>query len=161
MKKALNYQDETIDETLKKIIADWRDKEGNTIMIFHAIQSHYGYVPRNVAVYVADELGVQLAKIYEVLTFYSYFNLEPPAENTIAVCTGTACYLKGSGELIKVLREKLKISEEAQYSEDRKFKLEEVRCIGCCGLAPVVTFNGEIHGKMTVEKIPEMLAKAK
>jgi len=146
------YQEEITDE-VKQIIKTWKDQEGNLIMIFHGIQNAYGYVPRNVAMFVSEELNIPLAQIYEVITFYNYFNQEPPAEYTFSICTGTACYLKGAPKIIEALRKKLNMKGDSAYSEDRKFKIDEVRCLGCCGLAPVITINGEIHGKVKPEDI--------
>ena len=146
------YQEEITDE-VKKIIEEWKDQEGNLIMIFHRIQNYYGYIPRNVAMFVSKQIDIPLAQIYEVVTFYNYFNQEPPAKYTFSVCTGTACYLKGAPKIIDALRKKLNIKEGNSYSEDRNYKIEEVRCLGCCGLAPVITINGEIHGKVKAEDI--------
>lgn len=151
---------EPITDDIEKLIYRWKNEEGNLIMIFHGVQKHYGYVPRNVCIYVADELNIPLSRIYEIITFYNYFNMDPPAQNTITVCMGTACYLKGAGDLIDEIKKILNLKGEEQYTQDRKFKLEEVRCIGCCGLAPVLTFNGEVHGRVTIDKIPQLLALA-
>lgn len=150
---------EPIDNKLKEIIAQWKNEEGNLIMVLHAVQSHYGYIPYNVAEYVAEGLGIPKARIYEVTTFYNYFNLEPPAKNTIAICMGTACYLKGAPALIDAVKKEIKLPANAQYTEDRNYKLEEVRCIGCCGLAPVITVNGEVHGRIKPEEIASIIAK--
>jgi len=137
----------------------WKDKAGNTIMILHAIQNQYGYVPRNISMYLANELNLPLARIYEVLTFYNYFKLEPPADNTIQICTGTACYLKGAGKIVEEFRKLLGIKTSEVYTDDRKFKIEEVRCIGCCGLAPVVSVNEDIAGRLTPAQVAEIVLK--
>lgn len=144
---------EEIDDEIKSLVQNWKNAEGNLIMICHGIQKHYGYVPRNAAKYVSEEINIPLARIYEILTFYNYFNLEPPAENNIAVCMGTACYLKGGGQLVEEIKKKLNLKGDQKYSADRKYKLEEVRCIGCCGLAPVITFNEEVSGRVTADDI--------
>lgn len=150
---------EEITPEVKEKIDQWKVKAGNTIMILHAIQNEYGYVPRNISMYLANELNVPLARIYEVLTFYHYFKLEPPAANTIQVCTGTACYLKGAGKIVDEFKKLLGIKPTESYTEDKKFKVEEVRCIGCCGLAPVINFNAEIAGRLKPEQIEEMIEK--
>lgn len=157
MSKTLNYQEEPIREALHSIIERWKDEEGNLIMIFHAIQKEYGYVPRNVAIFVSETLNIPLARIYEITTFYNYFNLEPPAENTIAVCMGTACYLKGAEDVLNAFRKETSIKVGEYYSEDRKYKIEEIRCIGCCGLAPVITFNGEIIGRLVASDVASIV----
>ena len=150
---------EQITPEISEKLKFWKDKAGNTIMILHAIQNHYGYVPRNISMYLANELNVPLARIYEVLTFYNYFKLEPPADNTIQVCTGTACYLKGAGKIVEEFKKILGIKSNESYSSDRKFKIEEVRCIGCCGLAPVVSINEEIAGRLTPDQVNEIVNK--
>lgn len=150
---------EQITLDVQEHIEQWKNKAGNTIMILHAIQNQYGYVPRNISMYLANELNIPLARIYEVLTFYHYFKLEPPADNTIQICTGTACYLKGAGKIVDEFKKALGIKANEAYSEDRKFKIEEVRCIGCCGLAPVINVNQEIAGRLVPEKIAEMVEK--
>lgn len=149
--------EEPISDGIKKLVEEWENIEGNLIMIFHGIQKHYGYVPRNVAKYVSEAIDVPLTRIYEILTFYNYFTMEPPAENHISVCMGTACYLNGAKDLIDEVKSKLSLKGEQQYSEDRKYKLEEVRCIGCCGLSPVITFNGEVKGRVKPEEISKLI----
>ena len=152
-----NTVDVAITDSLKKIVEEWRGREGNLIMIFHAIQKEYGYIPRNVAIYVSESLNVPLARIYEIITFYNYFNLEPPAANTVSVCMGTACYLKGAEDILVSFKKEMGIKGSSNYSEDRKYKIEEIRCIGCCGLAPVITFNGEVIGRVTLEDVPSIV----
>ncbi len=156
--KSIIHTEEPITDALHAIIERWKDEEGNLIMIFHAVQKEYGYVPRNVAIFVAEALEIPLARVYEITTFYNYFNLETPAENTVAVCMGTACYLKGAEDVLKEFRAKLNIKGDAAYSADKKYKIEEIRCIGCCGLAPVITFNEEIIGKVKVEDVDSIIA---
>ncbi len=158
MKLIENVAEVPISDSTKDIISKWKDKEGNLIMVLHAVQKEYGYIPRNVAMYVADGIGVSLSRIFEVITFYSYFNLEPPAANTIAVCMGTACYLKGAEDILNSFKKEMGIKGNANYSDDKKYKVEEIRCIGCCGLAPVITFNGEVMGHIKAEDVPSIVA---
>lgn len=153
-----SYQ-EPIGPEIEATIAGWKARAGNTIMVLHAVQHHYGYVPRNVSMYVAREFDIPLARLYEVLTFYNYFQLEPPADNTIQVCTGTACYLKGAGKIVEALKRQLGIQLKAEYSPDRKYKIEEVRCIGCCGLAPVLNVNTEIVGRLPLDQVDDIVKK--
>ncbi len=149
-----------ITEELKAITDKWKSREGNLIMVLHEIQKHYGFVPRNIAMFLAGELKIPLARIYEVITFYNYFRLEPPAEFTIAVCTGTACYLKGAPKIIAAFKKELNIPINGKYSPDKKYKVEEVRCIGCCGLAPAITVNEEVFGKVNPDNVKDILEKA-
>ena len=116
-------------------------------MILHAIQNQHGYVPREVAMELSRELGVKLARIYEVITFYHYFKLQPPAPHDVTVCNGAACYLRGSGELLNDLRVRLGIAE-GQTTADRKYHLGVVRCIGCCGMSPAMVVDGKTYGRV-------------
>ncbi len=148
--------DTTLRRDVQKHVAQWRDEEGNLIMILHAIQNQHGYVPREVAMELSRELGVKLARIYEVITFYHYFKLQPPAKHEVTVCNGTACYLKGAGELINELRTRLGIAE-GQTTADRKYHLGTVRCIGCCGMSPAMVVDGKTHGRVKVSEIAGLL----
>jgi NADH-quinone oxidoreductase subunit E len=137
--------DSTIRRDVQEHVARWRDEEGNLIMILHAIQNQHGYVPREVAMELSRELGVKFARIYEVITFYHYFKLQPPGAHNVTVCNGTACYLKGSTDLLNACRTQLGIAE-GQTTADRQFHLEVVRCIGCCGMAPAMVIDGKTCG---------------
>jgi NADH-quinone oxidoreductase subunit E len=146
--------------SLNDLARKWKGKQGNLIMILHEIQNHYGYIPRPVAMNLSNVIDVPLALIYEVITFYNYFKLEPPGKFNIAVCMGTACYLKGAPEILNEIKERLDI-EIGQTTPDGKFHLDSVRCLGCCGLAPVMTINGEIHGKVKKSQVVEILSRYK
>ena len=128
---------------IREFINEWRDKPGNLIMILHRVQEEFGYVPRGIALSLAQELDVPLAKIYGVITFYHFFKLEQPGRNQISVCMGTACYLKGGEDLILELESLLGIGVNA-VTDDGEFSIEAVRCVGCCGLAPVLTVNRNV-----------------
>lgn len=141
-----------------EFIEKWRDKPGNLIMILHKVQESFGYVPRGIALELARELHVPLAKIYGVITFYHFFKLEEPGRNRIAVCLGTACYLKGGQDVIAELEALLGIGLN-DVTPDGEFSVEAVRCVGCCGLAPVIVVNGEVYGQVTKEKLPEIIAR--
>ncbi len=148
----------TLPEELLDFIAEWRDKPGNLIMILHKMQQIYGYVPRAEAIELAHVMGVPLAKIYGVITFYHYFKLKKPGRNRIQVCMGTACYLKGGEDLIQEIENIISIGVN-QTTEDNEFSMEAVRCVGCCGLGPVIMINDEIFGKVTKKQLPEIIAK--
>ncbi len=130
-----------------ELAREWEDEEGNLIMILHAIQNEFGYIPRGVANELANELGINMARIYEVITFYNYFRLTPPGRHHIQVCMGTACYLKGAMQLHDDLDRELRLLE-ASGGREGEFQLESVRCIGCCGMAPAVVVDGETHGRL-------------
>jgi NADH-quinone oxidoreductase subunit E len=138
--------------TVKK----WKNKRGSLIMMLHEIQNQRGYVPREVALDLASQVGVPLARIYEVLTFYNYFKLKSPGRAVISVCTGTACHLKGAPELVEAFEKELGISD-GETSEDGDFHLQCVRCVGCCGLAPVVVINGKTYGKCRASEVPGII----
>ena len=151
--------DTTLKRDVQKHVDAWRDQEGNLIMILHAIQNQYGYIPREVAMELSHELGVKLARIYEVLTFYHYFKLQPPGQHNMIVCNGTACYLKGSAELINETRARLNIAE-GQTTADRKYHFDVVRCIGCCGMSPAVVMDGKTYGRVKSSEIAGILETA-
>jgi NADH-quinone oxidoreductase subunit E len=152
--------DSTIRRDVQQHVARWRDEEGNLIMILHAIQNQHGYVPREVAMELSRELGVKLARIYEVITFYHYFKLQPPGAHNLTVCNGTACYLKGSGELLNELRTQLGVAE-GQTTADRQFHLDTVRCIGCCGMAPAMVVDGKTFGHVKSSDVAGHIAAIK
>lgn len=134
----------------------WRRKRGSLIMALHEIQEVKGYVPWEDAEELAKGMKVPLARIYEVLTFYNFFKLEAPGKAVISVCTGTACYLKGNDKILEGFKKELKI-REGETTPDMMFHLQSVRCVGCCGLAPVVVINGKTYGKINVEDVKKIL----
>lgn len=139
-------------------IKEWKDKPGNLIMVLHKVQEHFGYIPRETAFEVADLLDVPVAKIYGVITFYHLFKLTKPGRNQIAVCMGTACYLKGGEDLILELERLLGVGLNT-VTADGEFSVEAVRCIGCCGLAPVMTVNGEVFGNVKTKELKGILER--
>jgi len=143
---------------LVDFINEWREKPGNLIMVLHRVQSEFGYVSRESADEVSKMLDIPFAKVWGVLTFYHFFKLNKPGKYNIQVCMGTACYLKGGDALIDELSKTLGI-EVGGITDDGNFSLEAVRCIGCCGLAPVMTVGGEVFGKVTKAQIPGILKK--
>lgn len=143
---------------LQSFIDEWKDKPGNLIMILHRVQETFGYVPREVAFKVADILQIPPARVYGVLTFYHFFKLKKPGKYQFSVCLGTACYLKGGDDLLKELEAQLGIGLGG-VSDDGLFSLNAVRCVGCCGLAPVLSVNGEIHGSLKKADIAGIVAQ--
>ena len=143
---------------LKQFIAANKDTKGPLMPIMQKAQEIYGYLPIEVQKIISDELGVPLEKIYGVATFYSWFNLNPKGKYEISVCLGTACYVKGSGDIYNKLMEKLDIAG-GECTPDGKFSLDACRCVGACGLAPVMMVNGEVYGRLTVDDIDGVLEK--
>lgn len=143
---------------LVDFIHEWKKKPGNLIMILHKVQEELGFIPREAAFQVAKMLDIPLAKIYGVVTFYHLFKLNKPGRHNIQVCLGTACYLKGGQDIIDELEEILGVSINS-VTEDGEFSIEAVRCVGCCGLAPVMVIGGEVYGKLSKDKLPGIIAK--
>ena len=146
-------KDMVIEDILKKYPKDDKD---NLIQILNEVQEKKGYVPEKAMLAISNYLGVTLSEIYSVVSFYSRFTLKPKGKNHISVCLGTACFVKGSEKLLDRVKERLHI-EPGETTKDGKFSLEEVRCLGACGLAPVFTVNGEVYGKATVKMLDETL----
>ena len=143
---------------LMSVIAQYKDQAGALIPVLHQAQEIYGYLPIEVQTMIADGLGVPLAEVYGVVTFYTQFSLNPKGEYKIAVCLGTACYVKGSGDILEKFKELAGIDVDG-CTPDGKFSLEATRCIGACGLAPVFTINEDVYGRVTADDIPAIFAK--
>ena len=144
------------DEFLEKLCNEYQPIKDNLIQMLNEVQEHYGYIPMNAQKVLADFLNISMAEVYGVVTFYSRFTLKPKGKYNIAVCLGTACFVKGSQKIMDRLKERLKI-EAGETTKDGKFSIEETRCVGACGLAPVFTVNGEVYGKATVQKLDQVL----
>lgn len=144
---------------LNAFIEEWKEKPGNLIMILHKVQEEQGYISKAAAQAVAERTGSPLAQVYGVMTFYHFFKTQKPGKHKISVCLGTACYLKGGQDLIDEARVILGLKPEDISTEDGLFSVEPVRCIGCCGLAPVLSVNGDVYGKLTKNQIAGILDK--
>ena len=138
------------------IIKDFESSEKSLVPVLQRANDTYNYLPEHVLRYVADKLNIPLSAVCRIATFYNAFSLEPRGKHIITICTGTACHVKGAGRVVSVFESELGIARGTTTS-DRMFTLESVRCIGCCGLAPVLKVGDDIHGKMTKNKIPELL----
>ena len=149
---------ETMTDELRSFIGEWKDKPGNLIMVLHKVQQTYGYIPREIAIEISELLDVPLAKIYGVVTFYNFFKLQKAGKYIAQVCLGTACYLRGGDDLIKEFERQLGVGVNAT-TPDGLFSIEAVRCLGCCGLAPVVVVNGEVYGKLTKGDVAGIVEK--
>lgn len=143
---------------LDAVIAECKSDKSLLMHVMQEAQGIYGYLPREVQVMIAEGMDVPLEKVYGVATFYAQFSLSPKGQYSISVCLGTACYVKGSQSLLDKISEVLGISP-GECTADGKFSLEECRCIGACGLAPVFTINGEVYGKITADDVPGILQK--
>ena len=150
----------TLSPAILEYVAEWKEKPGNLIMTLHKVQQEYGFVPRSAALQLTELLDTPLAKIYGVLTFYHLFKLKKPGKFLIQVCIGTACYLNGGEDILQELENILGIGVN-QTTPDEMFSIEAVRCIGCCGLSPVLNINGEIFSKLKKEDLTKIIAQFK
>ena len=148
------------EEQLNAVIDELKDVPGALMPILQQAQEIYGYLPIEVQKIIALRMGISLEEVYGVSTFYSQFVLNPKGEVSIAVCLGTACYVKGSGDLLDKITQVLGLPA-GSTTPDGKYSLEATRCIGACGLAPVMTVNNEVYGKIGVKDIEGILAKYK
>ena len=145
---------------LMSIIAEHKGQDGALIPVLHKAQEVYGYLPIEVQTMIADGLEVPLAEVYGVVTFYTQFSLNPKGEYKIGVCLGTACYVKGAQAVLDEIAKQLGIGA-GECTDDGIFSLEASRCIGACGLAPVMNINDDVYGKLTPDQVAGILAKYK
>ncbi len=143
-------------QELDKIIAKYKNTRGALIPVLHEAQEVYGYLPMNVQKKIAEGLNVSLAEVYGVVTFYTQFSLNPKGKYKVNVCMGTACYVKGSGDILDKLIEILKI-KSGECTSDGLFSLDACRCVGACGLAPVIMINEEVYGRLSVDDVPKII----
>lgn len=137
---------------LEEIISKYKGTSGALIPVLHEAQEVYGYLPLEVQLEISNKLGIPLAEVYGVVSFYTQFSIYPKGKYKINVCMGTACYVKGAGEILDKFKTLLSL-DVGECTDDGKFSLEACRCIGACGLAPVVTINEKVYGKITVDEV--------
>ena len=145
---------------LDRLIDDYSDEKGQLIKILQGAQDIFGYLPEEVQTYIAGKLGVPVSEVNGVVTFYSLFTTEPRGKFTINVCTGTACYVQGAQNILDGFRSSLNLGKN-NTTEDRLFTVKSTRCIGACGLAPVLTVNDAVHGKLGRKDVPKLLRDCK
>lgn len=154
-----NAPEEVVDlAKANQVIDKYIDLPGNLMPVLQGVQDAYGYVPRNVADHVAERLNVYPSQIYGVLTFYAQFHLKPRGRFIIRVCVGTACHVQGAQRIKETFFNLLHIGH-TETSPDLRFTFEEVACLGACGMAPLAMVNDDTYGKMTVQKVDEIVAK--
>lgn len=146
---------EKFDE-LETFINNLETTKGTLIEILHKAQNIFGYLPRDVQLYIARKLGIPGSEVFGVVSFYSYFTTKPRGKHTISVCMGTACFVRGSDKIIERLKEKLGI-ESNEITEDGLFTLKDVRCIGACGLAPVMMIDDKVYGRVKEEELDDII----
>ena len=149
---------DNIKKEMKKILEKYPKEKDRLIAILNDVQERFGYIPKQAQLEISDYLSIPMAEIYGVITFYSRFTLAPKGKYNISVCLGTACFVKGSKTLLDRAQEKLKI-KPGEVTPDGKFSIDDVRCVGACGLAPVFMVNDEVYGNATVKKLDEVIDK--
>lgn len=147
-------------EKLAEVMQAHKEQKGALMPVLQEAQGIFGCVPMDVQKIIAEGMGVTLSEVYGVATFYSQFSLEPKGEFVCGVCMGTACYVKGAQKVLDKLCEELTINV-GQTTEDRRFTIQGTRCLGACGLAPVMMINDDVYGRLTPDEIPTILAKYK
>ncbi len=143
---------------LLEVIAEYKGRKGALMPIMQEAQEIYGYLPYQVQKIISDNTGIPIEKIYGVATFYAQFSMSPKGKYVVAVCLGTACYVKGSGAVLEEVERVLGI-EDGGCTPDGKFSIEVCRCVGACGLAPVMIVAGDVYGKITPDRVADILAK--
>jgi len=142
-----------MEEALEKILTDYRQNEGNIITILQDLEETFGYLPEEAVNWFSKKLDIPASRFYGIATFYAQFHLKPRGKNILTVCRGTACHVKGSERLLNRLLIELDIPPDEDTSDDLKFTVEKVNCVGACGIAPVIILNKEVRGKMSLDKL--------
>jgi len=143
---------------LRAVIAEYKDVPGGTMPVMQQAQNIYGYLPEEVQIIIAEGLGIPLEEVYGISTFYSLYNLNPKGEHKINVCLGTACYVKGSQQILDRIVARLGC-ENGSITKDGKFSLDATRCVGACGLAPVMIIDDNVYGRLTPDMVDDILAR--
>lgn len=143
------------------VVEAWGVRRDSLIHVLQDIQTEFDYLPREALGRVSESLKVPLAEVLRVATFYAAFSLEPQGEHLVSVCTGTACHVKGAPRILDAIRRTLKLKERQQTTDDLKFTVRNVRCLGCCALSPVITIDQDTHGLLTPDRIARILKKYK
>lgn len=146
------------EELLRQVIADHKDLPGATMPVLQAAQAIFGYLPEEVQIMVAEGLDLPLTEIYGVASFYAQFTMNPKGKHQVSMCMGTACYVKGASDVLTAIEQKLGI-RSGGITPDGTFSLDACRCIGACGLAPVMMIGSDVYGRLTPDQIPAILDK--
>ncbi len=147
-------------QELDKFISDLPEKNGSLILVLHKAQELFGYLPPEVQEFVAKKLEIPLAKVYGVVSFYTFFTMTPRGKYPISVCMGTACYVKGAEKILEEFKRILSIGV-GETTDDGKFSITALRCIGACGLAPVLTIGSKVYGRVTPSQVQKILEEYK
>ena len=153
-----NELKESCFKELDEFILSIEDKQGALISVLHKAQEIFGYLPQEIQSFVAERLGLSLAKVYGVVSFYSFFTMTPKGKHPVSVCMGTACYVRGAGKVLEDFEKQLGISA-GETTVDGEFSIDALRCVGACGLAPVVLIGEDVYGKDEAKGVKELIAK--
>ena len=145
---------------VKEVCKSYGNKPGEVINVLHKVQGEYGYLPAEIQELVAKELGIPVSRVYGIVSFYSFFTMTPKGEHPISVCLGTACYVRGAEKVLDELKRQLGIGV-GEVTPDGKFSLNCLRCVGACGLAPVIEVGEKVYGRMTPDRVKDVLAEYK
>ena len=145
---------------IKDVCKSFGNTPGEVINVLHKVQGEYGYLPAEVQELVAKELGIPVSRVYGIVSFYSFFTMTPKGEHPISVCLGTACYVRGAEKVLDELKRQLGIGV-GEVTPDGKFSLTCLRCVGACGLAPVIEVGDKVYGRMTPDRVKDVLAEYK
>ena len=145
---------------IKDVCKSFGNKGGEVINVLHKVQGEFGYLPKEVQEVVALELNIPVSRVYGIVSFYSFFTMTPKGEHPISVCLGTACYVRGAEKVLDELKRQLGI-EVGEVTPDGKFSLTVLRCVGACGLAPVIEVGEKVYGRMTPDRVKDVLAEYK
>ena len=145
---------------VKEVCKSFGNKAGEVINVLHKVQGEFGYLPAEVQELVAKELGIPVSRVYGIVSFYSFFTMTPKGEHPISVCLGTACYVRGAEKVLDELKRQLGIGV-GEVTPDGKFSLNCLRCVGACGLAPVIEVGEKVYGRMTPDRVKDVLAEYK
>jgi len=147
-----------IDEKVKEFVELYGRSKTSLMSILHDVQEHFGYIPRRAQELIAAELTIPVSDVYGLITFYARFSLVPQGKNKVSICMGTACYVRGAEDILNAVKRNLQLNT-GETSEDGLFSIEETRCIGACGLAPIMTVNRDVYGKIRPEQVDEIILK--
>ncbi|MDD2385708.1 MAG: NADH-quinone oxidoreductase subunit NuoE [Bacteroidales bacterium] len=147
-------------QDIKEICETFNNDQGELINVLHRTQEHFGYLPAEIQEVIADNLNMSLAKVYGVVTFYSFFTMTPKGQHPISICTGTACYVRGAEKVLEEVKKELKINV-GETTPDGKFSLSCLRCVGACGLAPVLMIGDKTYGRVSPEDVKTILGEFK
>lgn len=145
---------------LEEYISTFDDKKSSLIIILHKAQEIFGYIPKEVQEFIADKIEVPVSKVYGVVSFYNFFSMEPKGKYPISVCTGTACYVRGAEKILEAIQKELGL-KLGGVTEDGLFSLDSLRCVGACGLAPVMLVGKDVHGKVKPEDVKKIIESYK